>query len=70
MVKVKFDKILQVIREDDHREGDISELDWSRLIFSKNEGFVGLKNSFGIDVAAPATIVIDNNAEPVIIGGS
>jgi hypothetical protein len=68
MVKVKFDKILQIIREDDHNEGDISQLDWNRIVFSQNEGFTGVKNAFGIGVPTPATIVIDNTGEPVVMG--
>lgn len=70
MVKIKFDKILQIIREDDHNEGDISQLDWSRIVFSHNESFKGMINAFGIEVSSPATIVIDNIGNPVVMGDS
>ncbi len=63
MVTVKFDKILEEIRESDFPSDGVRA---SNVVIALNESLSGISNEFG-PIPFPATIVVDNDGEIVLI---
>ena len=66
MVDVKYDVILDELREDDSNISGILDSIADKLVFAIHESESGISNEFGTS-ATPATTVINNDGELVVI---